>query len=309
MTLGNFLQFIEIRTKLASFIPLMLGTLYSIYRYKNFNFKNFIIMFISVLTFDMATTAINNYLDCKKTNKINGCTAVKEQISDAAGLMIIFALLAAATVSGIWLTLNTDLVVLLIGIVSFMIGIIYTFGPVPISHTPFGELFSGFFMGFIIIFLSIYIHDNNIVFLIYNNHILSIDMNITEIFYIFLISVPAICCIANIMLANNICDMNEDIINKRYTLPQYIGRENALKLFQLLYFAAYADIIILVILKIAPVVLLLVLITIIPVNGNIKLFSKNTVKSETFVTAVKNFVFINLSQVILLGLAVVIRYL
>ena len=32
------------------------------------------------------------------------------------------------------------------------IGYLYTGGPMPISWTPFGELFSGLFMGMIIIF-------------------------------------------------------------------------------------------------------------------------------------------------------------
>lgn len=34
------------------------------------------------------------------------------------------------------------------------IGYLYTGGPIPISWTPFGELFSGLFMGMIIILLS-----------------------------------------------------------------------------------------------------------------------------------------------------------
>ena len=66
MSLTNFFKFVEIQTKLASMIPFILGTLYSLYRYKSFNLKNFIIMGISLLAFDMATTAINNYIDYKK---------------------------------------------------------------------------------------------------------------------------------------------------------------------------------------------------------------------------------------------------
>ena len=37
------------------------------------------------------------------------------------------------------------------------IGYLYTGGPIPISWTPFGELFSGLFMGMIIIVLSFFI--------------------------------------------------------------------------------------------------------------------------------------------------------
>ena len=39
--------------------------------------------------------------------------------------------------------------------------------------------------------------------------------------------------IANIMLANNICDVEEDIINNRFTLPYYLGKKNAFNLFKI----------------------------------------------------------------------------
>ena len=42
------------------------------------------------------------------------------------------------------------------------IGYLYTGGPMPISWTPFGELFSGLFMGMIIILLAFFIQTGNI---------------------------------------------------------------------------------------------------------------------------------------------------
>ena len=42
------------------------------------------------------------------------------------------------------------------------IGYLYTGGPIPISWTPFGELFSGLFMGMIIILLSFFIQTGNV---------------------------------------------------------------------------------------------------------------------------------------------------
>ena len=194
MSLTNFFQFIEIKTKLASMIPFILGTLYSLYRYKSFNLKNFIIMSVSLLAFDMATTAINNYIDNKKAlkthenkNEIPGY-GFKESIA----LAIIFILLSLAIFFGILLTLNTNVMVLLIGVISFLAGILYTYGPIPISRTPLGEIFSGIFMGFVILFLSIYIHifDKNIVSFMYYNNMLNISINLVEVFYIFLISIP-----------------------------------------------------------------------------------------------------------------------
>ncbi|KHS59025.1 1,4-dihydroxy-2-naphthoate prenyltransferase, partial [Listeria monocytogenes] len=63
-----------------------------------------------------------------------------------------------ATGLGVWLVFRTDLLVLLIGFVCFCIGILYTFGPVPLSRMPLGEIFSGVTMGFGIFFLAVYVN-------------------------------------------------------------------------------------------------------------------------------------------------------
>lgn len=313
MSLSGFLKFVEIQTKVASVIPFILGTLYSLYRYETFNFQNFITMFVSLITFDMATTAINNYCDYRKAKvdyEVKN-PIIAHEIGNTTAVFIIFALVIIAVAFGIKLTLNTNIVVLLIGLISFAAGILYTFGPIPISRMPLGEIFSGLFMGLIITFLSIYIHiyDENILTLAYQNSILKININIFEVFYIFLVCIPAIGGIANIMLANNICDVETDIVNKRFTLPYYIGRKSALNLFKFLYYIGYVDIAVLVILGILPITSLLVLATLLPVNKNIKLFCENPSKSKTFVLAVKNFVIINVANALLIGIMAVIKYL
>lgn len=310
MSINNFFQLVEIKTKLASMIPFILGTFYAIYKYESFNLKNFIIMFISLFAFDMATTAINNYIDNtkEKNNTGNNNLIAKYGINKSKVLLIIFILLTIATIAGIMLTVNTNIVVLFIGVISFVVGILYTFGPIPISRMPLGELFSGFFMGFVIIFLSVYVHiyDTNIISFIYQNNTLNVGIKVFEILSIFLFSIPSIGGIANIMLANNICDLEEDIVNNRFTLPYYIGKPMALKLFKLLYYIGYIDVVVLVALKMLPFASLLILLTAIIVNKNIKLFEDRPIKSENFVLSVKNFVLINITQVIILGIVVVI---
>ncbi len=312
MTIASFLKFVEIRTKLASVTPFVIGTLYTLYRYDRFRLENFLIMFISLLSFDMATTAINNYIDYKKANNKKGHNyeeenaIVRHGIKESTALAVVFGLLIVAVTFGVILTLKTDVVVLLMGILCFSIGIIYTFGPIPLSRMPLGEIFSGFFMGFFIMFLAIYIHvfDMDIVMFSLAGNMLGISINFIEILTIFLISIPAITGIGNIMLANNICDVEEDILNKRYTLPHHIGRDNALKLFRALYYIGYISIIVAVILKIGPLIELLALLTLPKLNKNLKAFEKNPSKAKTFGLAVQNFIIINGSIAILLGIDV-----
>lgn len=301
MTIRSFLKLVEIQTKLASMIPLLLGSSYALYHFERFNTLNSILFLFSLLLFDMATTGINNYMDFKKANKTHGYgyevhnAMGSYNLSPASALWAIFILIGISTILGVLLVFRTNIIVLLIGMLSFLIGILYSSGPIPISRTPFGEIFSGLCMGFIIVFLSIYIHtyDSNLISLSYGNDILGISLNIKELFYIFLISLPSVICISNIMLANNICDIEDDLENKRYTLPIYIGKPLALKLFRFLYLLVYLTIVILIILRVIPIWSFLSLVSFVPVNKNINTFLQKQSKAETFVISVQNFAIIH----------------
>ncbi len=303
MNIISFLELVEIQTKVASVIPYLLGTFYALYRYDNFNLKNAIIMFLSMIIFDMTTTAINNYMDYAKAIKKEGYgyethnAIVSNNLNPKVVRVLICTMLVIAATLGLLLVKNTNIIVLLIGAISFVIGIAYSFGPIPISRTPFGEIFSGLAMGLIITFLSIYIHIFDMGVLSVNINGLSnvsITFNFIELINIFIICLSPIMGISNIMLANNICDIDEDIENKRYTLPIYIGKENALKVFKWLYYAGFISIFIGVVLRVLPVVSIVTLLVLKVVQGNINKFNKLQTKKNTFVLAVKNFVITNL---------------
>ncbi len=314
MSIISFLKLSEIQTKVASVIPFSLGTVYALYRFNQFNMKNFILMFISLIVFDMTTTIINNYYDYKKAVKKYGYgyevhnAIVNYGIKERTVKITIIFMLLIAIVTGILLFLNTSVVVLLIGMLSFLIGILYSFGPVPISRTPLGELFSGLTMGFFITLLSAYIHvvDLNIISILFKHGLVSLQFNLREMTLIFLISIPPIMGIANIMLANNICDIEDDKENNRFTLPIYIGKINALKVFKFAYYFVYFDIIILILLRIVPFISIISLLTFIPVYKNIKTFEEKQLKAETFVLAVKNFVLVNIVYVLMIGLGSIV---
>ncbi|MCX8131492.1 MAG: 1,4-dihydroxy-2-naphthoate polyprenyltransferase [Clostridia bacterium] len=316
MSVHSFLKLVEIQTKVASIIPFLLGTFYALYRFDAFDLRNFVFMLVSLLCIDMATTAINNYLDYKRASKKTGYgyenhnAIVRYNLKEITVLSAIIVLLSVAATFGIMLYLNTNIVVLILGAISFATGILYSFGPVPISRTPFGEILSGGFMGFFIPYIAVYIHvfDKDLINIVLQNGILNMKIDILEVLYVFLISVPAVIGIANIMLANNICDIEDDIENKRYTLPIYIGKANALKVYKISYYLVYIDLIILLLLRVAPFVSVIVLITFVPVNRHIKVFYEKQAKKDTFVSAVKNFVVINAILALTIALAAIINY-
>ena len=77
MGITSFLKLVEIQTKVASVIPYMVGTAFVLYKFDNFNIKNAILLFLSMIIFDMTVTAINNYVDyikaIKKEVKAQNC--------------------------------------------------------------------------------------------------------------------------------------------------------------------------------------------------------------------------------------------
>ncbi|WP_010632123.1 1,4-dihydroxy-2-naphthoate polyprenyltransferase [Sporolactobacillus vineae] len=311
MSFGAFLNLVEIRTKLASLFPFLIGCLFVSYRYHTFNLLNTLIFFASMLLFDMATTAINNYMDYRKATsdeyRRRENIISRQNIPEGLVVFTIISLVAIATVLGISLVVRTDLVVLLAGMVCFAIGILYSFGPIPLSRMPLGELFSGVTMGLGILFLTVYAnaYDEGIVNLIWQGRIVVLRADILHLVEIVLVSLPCVFTIANLMLANNICDLDDDIKNNRFTLVYYIGKKYALWLFDGLYAGSFAAILIAVLLRILPPVLLLAVLIILPVYKLVRQFNVMQVKSKTFVVAVKNLVLINAAIAFLLLVAVI----
>lgn len=304
----------EIQTKLASVLPFLLGTVYAVYRFGRFNVLNFIIMFISLICFDMAVTGINNYIDFKTANKKEGYgyerhnAMVRYGIKSKTAVKTIAALLTTATAAGFILFLLTNAIVLAFGVICFIIGITYTYGPAPTSRTPFGEALSGFVMGFVIIFLSAYIHvyETSLMVMSYYESRVIFEIDIKEMIFLIIFSIPSIMSISNIMLANNICDMEDDTANGRKTLPLYIGEKYSLYLFGALYLIAYISIILIVIAGAMPYYYLLGLLSSAVVFKNISVFNKKHVKEETFVLSVKNFVYINLLNLLIVIFCVIL---
>lgn len=312
MSLAAFLKLVEIQTKIASLTPFLLGNLYLFYHYANFKITNALLMFFSLLFVDMGTTAVNNYQDYLRAEKKEGYNyekhnaIVNNNLSKKTVKMTIYILFSAAVLLGLLLYLNTDLIVLIIGLISFIIGILYTSGPIPISRTPLGEIFSGFTMGFFITFLAVYIHNLDLINIYFEFKSMIINLKYIEVLQIFVFSLPLIFGIANIMLANNICDIEDDRANNRYTLPIYISRKSSLQLFRYFYYLSYLSIIFSVIFSVLPVHSLLALLSFIKVEQNINKFDKKQTKKETFILAVNNFIIINYSTAVTLILAILL---
>ncbi|PKM60192.1 MAG: prenyltransferase [Firmicutes bacterium HGW-Firmicutes-4] len=290
----RFLNYVEIRTKIASLLPFLLGLTYVLYTYKQVDIGNTLLFFTSMLSFDMATTALNNYIDVKANGK-------NLEFSQKTAKQILYFLLVLATILGLALVFYTSVIVLVLGALCFGVGIFYTFGPLPISRMPLGEIFSGLFMGLFIPFLVVFINapEASLIYFTFTNWLLQVSFNILGLLKLGVVTIPAITGIANIMLANNICDLDEDVKVNRFTLPYYTGVKHALNIFAALYYLGFAAIIIMVIFGMLPIYGLIAIVGLIPIHKNISKFRKQQSKSSTFPLSVQNLV-ISVAPVIII---------
>lgn len=283
----RFLSYVEIMTKITSTFTFVYTIAFLLYKGQPINWGLTFLFFGSMFLFDLTTTAINNYIDTKNNHQTL-------QFPRRTALVIIYVLFAISTVLGLLLAWQTDLVVLLVGGLCFLCGVFYTYGPLPISRMPLGEVMSGVFYGLLIPFLLLYINQPEGTYLTLNVNLSTISLNlqVMPLLSLLLFSVAPFSTTANIMLANNTCDLEKDIAVKRHTLPYYIGRKKALYLFAGLYYMTYLATILMVVLGILSPICLLSLITIIPVQKNINTFFGKQEKATTFLMAIKNFMII-----------------
>ncbi len=297
MTIAAFFKYVEIQTKVASVFPYLVGTLYALYRFDTFDMPAALLMLGSLLLIDMATTAVNNYQDYRKAKMKEGYgyevhnAVVAHGLSKKEALGTIAGLLAAAAFLGILLVLRTGPLTLLIGMIAAGIGMLYSFGPASINRTPYGEAISGITMGFGIVFLVVYIHAGpTVASLTLKTGLWSLTVDPQELLGLILVSLPLVTGIANIMLANNLCDLEEDAHNHRLTLVVAIGRERGLVLFKWLYITGFVGTVAASIVGFLPLFGVILSLVLIPILKNVATFSADPHKGRTFVLAVKNFV-------------------
>ena len=282
----RFLDYVEIRTKITSTFAFLMTIALLVYQKQSIDWKLTLIFFASMFLFDLTTTAINNYIDTKTNNQTL-------QFERKTALIIIYVLFAISTALGLYLAFMSDIVIFLVGGLCFLCGVFYTYGPLPISRMPLGEFFSGLFYGVFIPFIIMYVNTPKGTFLNFdiNSQSVSMELMIVPIASLLLFAIIPFCTTANIMLANNMCDLEKDILVKRHTLPYYVGKKS-IYLYAGLYYMTYVAVIVMVALGMISPICLLSLLTLFIVQKNIKQFMKKQDKATTFILSIKNYVII-----------------
>ncbi len=281
----TFLSFVEIRTKIASVLPFLLGTAYATVLGYRLRAVDAALFFGAMLLFDLTTTAVNNALDA---HRHGGPT--RRHYSWPRTLVWLRLLGGGAALLGVLLALRNGPVVWVCGVLFFAAGLLYTAGPLPLSRLPLGEVFSGLLMGLGIPFLAVYIHApaGAWITLGWARGVLRVEVDLVACLRLGLLCIPAAAGIAAIMLANNICDLAADRALGRWTLPHFLGPRRSLVLFAALYVVAFLAVGAMAIWAVLPPWVLVAALSALPVARNIQRFWHRQSKQETFALSVAN---------------------
>ncbi|MFK5290701.1 prenyltransferase [Lactococcus lactis] len=255
MNFKIFAELIELKAKTASIFPFLLGLAYSLYHYQSVNLSALAIYFVAMFMFNCFVDIWDNYNDYHKavdTDDYQKNTNIigRENLSMGLIKSLLAFFFFGSLILGIIVALMTGWAVFWLGLLCYAVGVFYAGGPKPLSSLPLGELLSGLTMGYVIFLICLYINSSQ-------NFVWSFANLSTT----FLIALPNTLLIANLMLANNTCDLEEDEANHRYTIVHYIGKKAALIWWTTALILAFVAIVVAVILGLlSPIMLLILLI-------------------------------------------------
>lgn len=250
-------------TLTASFVPVFVGTVIASME-QSVHYGLFFAMLIASILIQAATNMFNEYydyvrgLDTEESVGISG-TIVRDGIKPKVVRNIAFIFYGLAILLGFYICMMTTFWIAVVGLISMLFGYLYTAGPYPIAYTPFGELFSGFFMGTVIIGISYYIQTET--------------LNLT----IVLLTIPIAILIGGILLSNSIRDLEGDKEAGRKTLAILVGRTWAIRILALFFISAYIITGLFIIFDMVPVWAAIVLLSAPKAINAIKTFKANTV--------------------------------
>ena len=292
MTLKQYALLSQMEYASTSFFPGFMGILYAWYNYGTFHLGYSLLGLLTVGLFQLAIRLRDNYLDYyvaenKQADDIQEMTVGKETIPLKNVRFSYYMTGAIALLIGLFIVFQTSFMLLFIVLGGMLIGVLYTFGPIPLSSTPFGDFFIGLAYG-LGIFLA----------LLYINAFEVIPFDWFTIIQIIIASIPTAITVMSVSLANNISDLEEDIEGGRFTLPYHIGVDKALVVFKSFYYVGYIAIILSIIFGTFPRLVTLSLLTFPYVYKNIQIFMDEQDKQTTFLTTLKNSIVIPIPLII-----------
>lgn len=308
LTWPLFLELIRLPAKAASLLPFLFGTLYAYYAFNEFNWLNSLIYFIGQMSIALFVTGFNNVQDYYKAKDLayrdRDNILGREHLNPRRIMALMMFFLVLACTMGLLLVIRTNLILLFIGGLAILVAITYTAGPIPLSRMPLGEILSGTCEGFGTIFIAAYVNmtDQLPMAMFFHGWDVLISFNLAVILQLFVVGASFLLLDSGIMFADNICDLEQDQRNQRYTLPYYLGKRRALKAYPYVSGAALVCVLISILVGWLPWLMLVVFGLVPLVIKNVRIFLAKQDKRTTFNTAIQNMLVIDTAQMVVLAI-------
>lgn len=280
LTFKQFWELTEIYTAPLNLFIILLGYAIANFQLNSVPSPEFFLFVLIIVMFHITVNVFNHYMDYRNASD----EKYKQQTNiigrDHLDLRFVrnFYLgnLLISFLLGLVLVWRTNWVIGVLGIIGFYIGLFYSYGRRPLNSLPIAEALTGTASGFFITVVSYYLT-------VYQTHAITPAM----IGNVFLISLPLVLMMFNNLLANNTCDLEEDIENHRKTLVYYLGKPAAVKVLLSAYVFSFLWLIVLVVAGLAPWTVLF-LVFLFPKNWqNLKRYRALQDKRTTFPIVLK----------------------
>lgn len=226
-------RLIRPHTLAASFIPVLCGLSFSLMQHVKFHPFLALDMLACAVLIQIATNLFNEYYDYKNgvddENSVGiGGAIVNDGVEPAYILMGALGIFAVCGILGLVLAWQTSWWLIVIGACGMMIAFLYTGGPLPISSTPFGELFAGTLMGMVYFLITFFTQSGKVTGLAVAT------------------SIPLVILIGLLLTCNSLRDRIPDMESGRHTLAILLGHEGTIKFMAAGFALAYIWLIVLI---------------------------------------------------------------
>ena len=310
LTWPLFLEFIRLPAKAASMLPLVLGISYAAWAFHQFSWINSLIYCAAQLAIALFVTGFNNvqdYFKAKDRSYQQSQNIIgREHLSPWGMLALTIFILLISVVLGIILVMRTNLTLLVIGAVGVGVAILYTFGPVPLSRLPLGEVLAGFVEGYGTFVIAVFINMTppGPLDLTLDRRTFTFALNLGWLLQLLIAVLPVIILNAAVMFADNIADMAQDIKNQRFTLPYYLGRTRAIRWYRLIPFCTFVALLLGILTRSLPWWSLLVMLTWPVVKKNTRRYTKAPSKDKTFIFTIQSLMIVGGALLLTLWLGI-----
>lgn len=234
MRFKHFWELAEVYTAPLNIFLVLIGASYAQFQFDASLNVPFLIYTLIILSFHVTVNIFNNYMDYKNASedhqyKQKSNIIGREHLSLTVVFRYFLFFMALSSVLGALLIWMTSIWLMIPGVVGFYIGLFYSAGPRPLNSLPIAETVTALASGYFIPLIALYV-------LVYQEPAF---FNSSVMFNVLLVCLPLVLMMFNNLLANNTCDLEEDIVNDRKTLVYYIGKHRAVRILKFNFIVSF----------------------------------------------------------------------